>query len=298
MRPATVFITAVLVATSLTTPRLRGAQREVTERHVYVSVRDAKGALPKELTARDFVVREDDVAREVIGVSPAPPPSHLVILVDNSNELQPALIELRASLRSFVQGMHALPTPPSMMLMTIAERPTVAVTFTTSDIAMDSAIQKIFQRPGAGSYLLDGIVEACQTLRKAKAERPTIAAFTIETTPEFSNLLHTKVADALKDAHASLWTIELAQQSVPAVSQDARERARVVNEVTLWSGGGTKRTLSKQGLAGAFADTAAAMAARYDVTYGRPASTVPPSKLVVETRDRSLRVTAPRWTGQ
>ncbi len=273
------------------------AQREMTERHVYLTVAGGNGASVPALTPKDVIVREDGVAREVLRIGPAPPPTHLVLLVDNTAEAQSILQELRAGLIGVARQMNQLPEPPAMMLMTTAERPTRVVDFTTSDIAIENSVKRLFPRPGSGSYFLDGVVEAGAALRRASAARPAILAVVLERSPEFSNRVHMSVADALEDANASLWTITL-QDAVPGRSLDARERASVLGDVTSWSGGMNTPVLSPQGLAGAFSSTVAALLGRIDVTYGRPASLVPPSRLTVELRDRSLRATAPRWAGE
>jgi hypothetical protein len=271
------------------------AQREVTQRHVYVRVVDAKGAPVATLTPRDVVVREDGVAREVIGVSAAPPPTHLVLLVDNSPEAERVLIELRTAVTAFARQMNQLAAPPAMMLTTFAERPTRVVDFTTSDIAIENGIKKVFPRPGSGAYFLDAIVETTGALQKAKAARPVIVAFTMDASAEFSDRVHRNVEEALDEAKASLWTIQL--QTVGArTGTNSRERESVVGDVTTWSGGMNKPVLSAQGLAAAFAEVAAAILGRVDVTYGRPASLIPPKRISVEARDKTLRLSAPRWT--
>src|SRR5262245_11887103 len=67
----------------------QGAQREVRGRSVTVAVTDADDAPIKGLTPADFTVREDTIAREVTGVSPAPLPTHLVLLIDDTQVTQP-----------------------------------------------------------------------------------------------------------------------------------------------------------------------------------------------------------------
>jgi hypothetical protein len=295
MRSYTVVL-ACLVAVLSGATRISG-QRATTEKHVFVGVANGRGEAVAGLTPADFVVREDDVAREVLRVSPTAPPSHVALLVDNTDQAGGLLIELRGSLLKFMQSMTALAAPPSMSVVTFAERPTVAVPWTTSDIVLERGIQRIFQRPGSGAYLLDAVMETCQGLRRLKAERPVIVAFTMDASPAFSDILHTRVADGLKEAGASLWTIQLLRTGGPGSSEE-RERARLIGDVTGWSGGTNTPVLSREGLEKGFAAVSSAIVGRYDVVYGRPEALIPPSRMTVETRNRELRVSAPRWPRQ
>ena len=61
---------------------------------MYVSVLDKAGAPVPDLGPADFIVREDNVAREVLRVAPATDPMQIAILVDNSQaaaQLHPRL---------------------------------------------------------------------------------------------------------------------------------------------------------------------------------------------------------------
>jgi hypothetical protein len=272
------------------------AQRDIAQRHVYVRVTDAKGAAVTTLTPADLLVREDDIAREIVRVGAAPPPTHVALLVDNTAELQQLLTELRGSLTAVAQQMNQLPSPPAMMLTSFAERATRLVDFTTSDIAIENGVKKLFPRPSGGSYFLDAIVETTEAFRRAKAERPVILAFVMDSSPEFSDRIHRNVEDALDRAKASLWTIQLQHTPTGPGNAAARERETVIGDVTTWSGGMNKSVLSAQGVPGAFTEVANAILGRVDVTYGRPASLVPPKRLSVEARDKSLKLSAPRWT--
>lgn len=299
MRGGPIVLVLLMVGAALmpARPRADAAQRESVQRHVYVTVTTPRGQPAQGLGPTDFVVREDDVAREVIRVSPAPPPSHLALLVDNTGEAADVISELRSSVQTFAFGMADLSSPPQVSLTTFADRPTTLVPFTTSGALLERGIQRIVPRTNGGAYLIDAVIEASDALRKAKAERPVIVAFVIDASPAFSNQVHTKAADALTAAGASLWTIELQESGAPQ-SLDARERAGLVNDVTRWSGGMNVPILSAQAIARAFAAVSSAMLGRYDVTYGRPDMLIPPSRVSVETRDRTLRVSSPRWPAQ
>jgi len=56
---------------------------QASQRHVYVSVTD-DGDPVANLTVDDFVVRENGVAREVLSVAVAPPPTHIGLVIDDS----------------------------------------------------------------------------------------------------------------------------------------------------------------------------------------------------------------------
>jgi hypothetical protein len=272
----------------------RAGQGGTLQRHVVVSVTDADGTPVPALTAQDLIVREDDVAREIISVSPAPPPSHLLLVIDDTGALTPSLIELRAGLQSFVAEMTDLSPPPAIGVMTTADRPTTVLRFTTTEAVIQDAVGRLFPRAQSASHTLDALIEACQAMRQAGADRPVIVAFVIDASPVIGIEVHTTVAQALEEIGASLWTVNL-QQAAPPSSLEARERARVVNDVTRWSGGMNRPVVSRQAIDEAFTAVRLAIMNRYDVVYGRPDRLIPPSGLSVEARDPSLRIAAARW---
>lgn len=287
-----------------------GPQRESRERHVIAAVTDRNDKPVPGLTGRDFIIREDDATREVTGAAPADPPSHLVLLIDDSQTTETLTIELRAGIKSFLrqvmrsaEGVDArapdtareIPRRTAIRLATFGARPTVVAEFTTSLASLVPAVDRIVPRPGAGGVLLEAIFESCRDLKKQAAVRPVIVAFVDEHSPEFSNDTRTRIADALKEIQASLWTIVLQNPGGDDTSQPVRERTRVLAEVTVQSGGWNTMFLSRQGIEPAFVAVATKLTNRYDVTFARPATQTPPSRLDVQMRDRALRVAAPRW---
>ena len=272
-------------------------QREARERHAIVSVTDKNDKPVPGLTVKDFTVREDDVAREIMAVSPAAPPSHMVLLIDDSAVTQPLTIELRTGIKTFLRQFKEGGASTVIRVATFGDRPTTRAEFTTSLPLLTAAVDRVNPRPNAGAVLLEAIFESCRDLKKQAAVQPVIVAFVEEHGPEFSNETHKRVADALKEVSASLWTVVL-QTQVPGgqdTSQEVRERTRLLSEVTVDSGGLNSTFLSRHGIEPAFAEVAVKLTNRYDVTFARPGSFTPPSRLNVELRDRSLKLAAPRW---
>jgi len=297
MTPRTLFVVVVGTACALA-GALPQAQRAAAERHVYAEVTDKSGKAVTGLGERDFAIREDGATREILKVTPAAPPTHVALLVDDSQAIRQDITEVRRGAGTFVDVMVTGDTPPAVSLVTIGGRATSRTEFTTSLGILDREITRLVPQTGSGSYLLDGIFEACQAFHKANAARPVIVVFSADASPEFSDEDHTRIADALKTAQASLWSLVVEDRQANLSSQPARERAAVLEDVTPTSGGRTTRILSRQGIEPAFADAAAALMARYDITYSRPDMLVPPKKLNVTVLAPDAKILAPAWASR
>lgn len=289
---------ALAAALAVSTASVRAARRP-NERHVLVSVADRSGKPVRGLTAADFTVREDGIAREVLRVDPATAPLQLALLVDNSDVSQPIIIDLRAALTTFGREILAAVPGSNLAFMTVGERPTLEVEYTPSEALLTRGIGRLFARVGSGAYLLEAIQGMAKDQQKRGATRPVIVSFTVEAGPEFSTVTHENVAAALKQAGAVLWTIVLQRGPAPDLTvPELRERAMVLTDVAAESGGATQTVLSRQGLGPAFVAVAALLTSEYDVTYGRPESLVPPTRLNVGVTRPDVDVHARHWIGQ
>ena len=292
IRSAAIALAAALVASA-------GAQeRETRERTIAVSVVSNDGTPVDGLTAKDFVVRENGLAREVVRVAPASPPSHIALLIDDSQATQNTTAFLRPALTAFVKTVAAADPAPHVALWTFGERPTRRVNFTPNAAAIEQEIPRIIPVTSAGAYLLEAIGEAVKELRTRQAERPVIVAFVAERGPEFSTILEKQITEAVRTIGASLWTVTLEGNGQPLTSTEHRERARVLGETTSLSGGTNDVILTPQALESAFARIGRALTSRYAVTYGRPDSLIPPDRIDVEVRRPDVQVRASRWAGQ
>jgi hypothetical protein len=292
MKPRLAFL-ALVAALSVAT--VSADQRATRERGIVVAASMASGVPATGLTAADFVVREDGVVREVIKIGPAPPPSHVLLLVDDSDSMQFRIAFLRSALAKFIPRMAAATPAPQLSLMTFGERPTRRVAFTPNAVNVEQAAKKLFPINGAGAYFLQGIVEACQDLRKRAAPSPVIVAFVAEQSPEFSNDSRKQVATALESAGASLWVVALQQTSNADRSPEGYERAAVLGDVTVMSGGMTRMVLGDQSIEPGFDGIASLLTSRTLVLYGRPESTIPPKAIEVSVKRPDVRVISSRW---
>lgn len=272
---------------------------QANQRTITVTILDQKDRPVPDVSPDDLVVREDGLAREVVRVVPAPPPSHIALLVDDSQVTLPAIRELRESLTTFADLMADQTPAPAIRLTTLADRPTVRVDFTATFSGVSRAIDVVMPRPGSGALLLEAILETCRDLRTRRIEGADIVAFVAENGQEFSERTHDDVANALRLARASLWVVVLSGPGGGGnLSSSQRERDIVIGDVTTESGGRRKTVLTTTGIGPAFEELGEMLLSRHAVTYGRPSSLIPPSRLEIEPRNRDWKVQVTRWPAQ
>lgn len=294
LRGLAAFVAAGTVVLAATAPSL--AQRGAREQRVYASVVGRNDAPVTDLRAADIVVREDGVAREVVRLAPAPPPTHVGLVIDDSQVTQSVVAELRRSLWTLVAAAQNADPRPLVGLRTFGDRSTRLAAYSLSPETLQPSINRLFARPGSGAYLLDAIVDECADLVQLKAERPVIIVFVAEEGQEFSHAVHQRVEAALKDAGASLWTLTLQGRPVDLLgAPEARERAMVLTDVARASGGTARTVLTAQGLEQAMTRIINQIGARYEITYSRPDALIPPEQLAVTVTRPDVQVSAPSW---
>lgn len=274
------------------------SQRATREQQAIVGVVDRAGTPVPDLTPADFVVREDDVAREVLRVQQASAPMRIVVLVDTSSDMQLILQDARQGLRAFARVIWAKSPESDVTLMEFGERPSQLDSPTTSAATLDRSIDRLFERPGSGGYLLDALMEATKLSRSREAARPVLVVLAREATEEFSHVLARQVEAAVKDARASFWALVLQEGGRPPQTNEARERDIVLGDTSTRSGGARVVLLNRMALAPQLTHLAARLLAQYVVTYGRPESLIPPTRLDVQVKRPDARVQAAHWTGQ
>jgi hypothetical protein len=290
-------LAVALAAYGLMAPGTTAQQRDTRERRVVVSVLDRAGNPAAGLTPADFVVREDGIAREVTRVEQSAAPMQVAILVDTSAGMQLSLRDVRLGIQAFSRAVWSRNPESDIALMEFGERPRVLVPATTRAETLQSGIDALFEHAGSGAYLLDAVIDAAKVLKGRAAPRPVIAVFSRESSPEFSTRQSGPIEAAVKDTQAQLWSLVL-REGAPAASDEAVQRDVVVGDVTSRSGGTRETILDRMGIEPGFARLAERLAAQYVVTYGRPDSLIPPTKLDVTGKRAGTRVLAPRWTGQ
>ncbi len=276
------------LALYLTGARLVAAQPN--ERGLWVSVVDESGTPALGLGTTDFIVREDNVAREVLRVLPAEEPMQIALLVDTSQQARNDIGHMRQALPPFVAAL----TRPNdagrrnqVALVAFGERPTILTEYTSDPAALQKGIDRIWSLQGSGAYLLDAILEVVQGFKKREAARPVIVAIAVEGR-ELSYRMYDQVLGPLKDSDAPLYALMLGQPYAGA-SDEARSRAIVLDRGTAETGGNRDQLLTSMALGTRLAQLADQLTHQYLVVYARPQSLIPPERITVTTAKPGLK---------
>jgi hypothetical protein len=255
---------------------------QAAQHSLYVSVLTDAGAPVPDLGPADFVVREDNVTREVLRVVPAEDPMQVEILVDNSQAARDYINDIRSALPAFVDALLA-PTESGRRnevgIVAFGERPTILAEPTFDRTQIRKGIDRIFSQSQSGSYLLDALIEVSRGFKKRGAARPVIVAITTEG-PEFSNRHFDLVLDPLKEGAVAFHALVIGPMSSDT-SEEAHNRAIVLDQGPRDTGGREEHLLTSMALAPKLAQLAAELTHQYKVTYARPQSLIPPEKVTV-----------------
>ena len=284
-------LSALALAAACVVPVLVSAQSKPTD--VYVSVVDGKGDPASGLTAEDFRVREDGVAREVLKAAPATEPLTVALVVDDSQAIQPATQMIREAMETFIKTLAG---KAEIALVTFGDRPTIVVDYTTDQKKLLDGSHTVFARSGAGGNLLDTLVEVSRGLQKREPKRPVIAVLMMDASVEFSNRYYEQVLQDLDKGKAALHVISLGPPNA-GLSDELRNRNQVVALGTERTGGRRDNVLALTAAAPQMKKLAAELLNQYVITYARADTLIPPQKIEVTVTKPGLTARARTRTG-
>jgi Ca-activated chloride channel family protein len=264
---------------------------QTEERTVFASVVDKNDAPVPGLDASAFIVRENDLAREVLRASVAKEPLQIALLVDTSQAIDDHILDIRTGVQAFVKQMGG---KHEIALIGFGERPTVLVDYTRDAARLTKGVGSIFARQGSGTYILEAIVEASDALRRRKAARPHIIVFAARG-PEFSELHNSTVLRALEESRATLHTLMLNRTSVSVNNREEQELQLTVANGTKMSGGRREDLLTTMALGDRLLSLVNELENQYAITYARTKTLIPPKTLEVTAKRPDLTVRARRW---
>ncbi len=285
-RVALAFASLAGLAVAAAGPERANQQRTArpTNRGMFVSVLDKNGVPVTDLTAADFVVREDRVVREVLRAEKATEPITLPLLVDNSQSATPYIPDIRDALKPFVKRLAG---PNPIAITVFGERPSVFTDYTLDGAALQKGVERLFPVTGSGSYLLQAVEEVSKRLAKRGFERAVILAITAGG-PEFSDRNYDDFIPQLRDSGAAFYAMVIAPRPPDLSDLGQRNREMFLETAARATGGNRVTLLSSLALAGALNRLADELTSQYRITYGRPETLIPPEQIEVVVRRPGL----------
>jgi hypothetical protein len=255
---------------------------QTPQRGMYVSVVDDAGAPVPDLGASDFIVREDNVAREVLRAAPATEPMQIAVLVDTSQTARNDISHMRQALPPFVTALtnpDERGTKNEVALIAFGERPTIFTDYSTDPAALTKGINRIWATRGSGAYFVDAVLEVTQGFKKREAQRPVIVAIVAEGA-ELSYKRYDQVLEPLRNSGAALYVLMLGSPTSD-ISDEGRSRSILTDQGTASTGGQREQLLTSMALPDRLKQLANRLTHQYRVTYARPQSLIPPEKITV-----------------
>jgi hypothetical protein len=262
---------------------------QALQRSIYASVLNKEGAPVPELGPSDFVVREDNLAREVLRVEPATAPMQIALLVDNSARSSNNIRDIREATNEFIKGVTGNGLKNQLAVIAVAERPTVMVDYATDQAKLLSGAGRLFTQTGSGAYLLDGIFETTQGFKKREASRPVVVAISTNG-PELSTRYHDQIIMALHGVGASFHVVMVGPPPTDVISSEGRERALTLSQGTDETGGRYDNVLAASALSDRLKQVANELTHQYLVTYARPQTLIPPEHVAITGKNPNFVV--------
>jgi hypothetical protein len=277
-RAALARLSAVLAGCFLISVSTTAVDTQTRERIAYVSVIDAKTLVPvREATPDMVVIREDGTRREILRMAPATSPLAIALVVDNSQAAAPTINDLRKGLATFLKTVEGI---GPIGIFTVAERPTILQQYTTSQKELLDAAARIFHAPGSGATLLDTLADVAKGLTKREFDRAAIVVVSGENT-EYGNLHYRDVLESLGESGAMMYAMVLVNPSGSMTTDEARNRATVLDRGPRESGGVRIDVLTSMSFEAQLKVFGEMLKSQYRVTYARPEALLQPERVQV-----------------
>jgi len=260
---------------------------------VYAIVVDSDGWPVRGLGSEDFSLRDGSVRQAVVGAEPATSPLWIAIVVrgfeaSDRPAVRRAIDAIATTVRSQAAGSHV-----GVM------RPRASGGSEWLDVTSGVGENTLDATTGPSGSLTDSIDEACSALRAAPTDRRAVITLLHRRSDDGVVSMNGLLTDALFQASAALWTVEVPASSSGAPAQGPAAPARgaklddVLTEATAFSGALRERVADAAGLEPMATRVARLLLAQYIVTYLWPNPML--SQFSIATRHDRGDVLVPAW---
>jgi hypothetical protein len=256
---------AVVALAPATDPSARPLAASI--KTILVSVTATADAPVRGLSAADFRVDEEGAPVEVTAVSPALQPMSVVILLDTTYALgrNAPTQDVRRAATAFVSTVRAAAPDTQFALCSVSNAAIPLTDFTADPARMTDAIAHIVVGAQSASPMLEGVIQASQSLEHRPAPRRAIVAVSLGSAEAGRERL-TTITRELQSSGATLWAVSVAGSGDIA---PASVRDEVWNTMPAASGGIDVQVVQATGLENQLKMIANTLVSQYLVTFAR-----------------------------
>jgi len=286
--------TAAVVAATLGVAPLAGTPA-LEERTIFVTVLGANDSGPvlEGLSAANFSVMEDNVARKVTGLAAAADvPITAMLLIDTTRRSTNTVQDLRKGVVAYASQVLQINPQNQVGVIGFGGQANVlqAPTSNIEDITKMST--RIVANTDGSSVLNEAFMEASQVLQKVSTARKMIVTVNHEPADEFSQVPFPEVAKAVQASGATVYSISIVQGQKRDPGRESLLNALTNNSGGLYFGIGTP-----SGLVGVMQSLGFLAAVQYAVSFERPDGAAPAQQTVVQVNQPGMRALTNQWAG-
>jgi len=250
-----------------------GAVPQGAQKVALVTVIADENKRANQLTAKDFVVTEDNAKREVVDAQLADDQLSIALLIDTTTppmgEIAPTQ-DLRSAVTTFIKLVQAANPGAKISLTEMAGAAVTPVDFTTNFVDLEKGIGKLVPNEPRAAVLLEALVDASKRLGDQPAPRRAIVSIDFNSLEGSAERTLKTAVDAVHKAGATLWPVSVRGS---ATTTPIREEA--LNKITVANGGMRFQPVQATGLEMNLRIVANSLTSQYTVTFTRPSGSSP-----------------------
>ena len=251
-------------------------------------VADADGPL-RDLTAKDFLVTEDNQKRDVVEAEVARDPLAIALLVDTSLPpmgVTPPVRDLRTSVSTFVKTIQNGSLGAKIALAEFAGAAVPKTGFGDRPEDLAAAIGRLYPDQQSHAVLIEALVDAAKRLGEQPPPRRAIVSVDFNSQEASADRTMKLAAEAVHKAGATLWSV-----SVRGTGPSPDNREEVLNKITKANGGLRLTPIDASGLESNLKIVAHSLLSQYTVTFMRPDGANPKTTKFETTRGAKVQLT-------